>query len=144
MFGEEKIFFEEKILLDKKRRIIIPSVTKVVKEEPIGFIYDKQQNCLLLYNHFEYEAILKKALQTLERMKKSKKYDPKFLRALERNFFSKSCFPEEFTTNALQLLLPKKAVEILEFQTSVYAVGVDMHLALFKDEKTYKNTATKI
>lgn len=138
MFGEEIIDLEYQLKIEGKRRIRIPAKTKVVAQESIGMLFNLNKNCLLLYNKKEYEEMLNKTLMALEKMKQSKKYDAKFLRSLQRNFFATYCFPEEKTDDYLLLLLPKQAIEILEITNSVYAVGNNTHLELYKDKETYQ------
>ena len=106
-------------------------------------LYIKKQDRLLLYSEQEYERILATALAALEQKKQEGVYNAKFLRVLQRRFFGEFCFWPEKTDKNLKVLLPKRAVEILELQTMVYVVGVDTHIEIFKNEQTYQMTLQK-
>ena len=138
MFGEERITIKKQIIIDEKRRITIPTQTKVIAQENIGIMLSLNKDYLLLYNQTEYEEILKKAMTALEKMSQSKEYDAKFLRSLQRTFFAMHCYSLEKPNNKSRLSLPEQAVKTLEFKKSIYEVGESTHLELYKDEETYR------
>lgn len=143
MFGEEIIVTNRLLKLDPKKRITIPAETKVEFGEKIYPMFSPLREYLILYNEQDFLKAIDAYKNLFDRYRQEGKVDAKKYRNLLRYLYATLCFAEEQVDKQHRIVLPKSVVEQMKLNSTIYAVGRQNHLELYKDEASYQAILSK-
>lgn len=143
MFGEEIIVTNRTLKLDPKKRIVIPAETKVEANEKLFIMFNPLKEYLRIYGEQDFEKVLASYEELFTKLRTENKITSKEYRYYRRYLYATLCFPEETTDKQHRITIPKSALEHLKINSSIYAIGRENHLELYKDEETYQSILTK-
>lgn len=138
MFGEEIIVTNRLLKLDPKRRLRIPSETKVEVGEKIYPMFDIRREYLLLLNEQDLLIAIKKYEDLFKSLREEGKIDARKYREFLRHLYATLCFVQEIVDKQNRIIIPQIAINRMQLSNTVYAVGKNTHLELYKDEETYQ------
>jgi len=138
MFGENVIVINRELKLNPKNRLILPTETFAEAEDELGLMYDFRRQYLRLYSHAEFLKRLEEYEEAFKTLYNQGKIDARTYRRYRRILYAKLCLDEPIVSSKKRITIPTKVAERLEFKNSIYVVGNDTHLEIYKDEKTYK------
>lgn len=137
MYGDNVITVSKTIMLDSKRRIKLPLETGAALSDKVAFMHDLHCTKISLFKEEEINKKLKEILDKILLLRREGRIDYKTSLKYQRYVFGTLCYPYEVVDKERRIVVPDRALKVIDANSSLYVVGNNNHLELFKDEETY-------
>lgn len=144
MFGEKEIIGESTIKVNRGR-IIVPKFTYGEIDDDLLIMFGLMKNKLIIGQAENMMKLLEEVeKEMIELGVKQGQERFMFIRRARRFLYGQRCITEEKIDKQKRILIPKNAIEELNFGSQVFVIGNQNRLDIYKDEESYKKTLKNI